>query len=298
MNARLGVVAFAVAVAVTLQAQRDAGAVPDDGGAGSRPCEEDAARLVERVRTAIDPYRDPAAARRDGYRPLGHDFPGMGAHWVNPRYAVQSEFDPDRPAILLYAQREGEPVLAGAAFVAILDPGAGPPGPAYLAHAWHEHSGALEEELFAADHSAVAPPDRFRVMVLHVWTHGPVAGGRFDVQNWALPFVREGIEPVREAALARAASLAASAPYYTAVFRHAGVPAADVAALQTRVDDAALASAELLRRARGGRLDGATARALRNNWTSLSTDVGARWPSAAHALRRLERDLPVSLECE
>jgi hypothetical protein len=245
-------------------------------------CEEEIDRIVATVTAAIEGYRDPAVAARDGFRPVAHDFPGMGEHWLNLRRAVRDEFDPTRPPILLYARRAGEPVLVGAAFIAMRDPGEPLPGPVFLRHAWHDHSGPLDDELFAGDHTEQPDPDRFAVMVLHVWTRPPSGGGVFDVQNWDLPLLRAGL-PSRSPELeaARALSLATSTDYYRTVFLRAGVPPDERPMLNAMLDDARREVVSLID------ASAATTNELSDVWRRLEERVIGRWPVTRAAVTRL-----------
>lgn len=255
---------------------------PPAGAQQSLSCEEEVDRLVATVSAAIDGYRDPAAAVRDGFRPVAHDFPGMGEHWLDLRRAVRDEFDPTRPPILLYARRAGEPLLVGAAFVAMRDPGEPLPGPEFLRHAWHDHSGPLDDELFAGDHREQPDPDRFAVMVLHVWTSRPSGGGVFDVQNWDLPFLRVGL-PSRspEPEAARALSLVTSIDYYRTAFLRAGLPLDDRPVLNAMLDDARREVVSLIDAA------ASTTNELSGTWRRLEERIIARWPETRPGMARL-----------
>lgn len=265
---------------------------PPAGAQQSLSCVEQIDRLVATVAAAIDGYRDPAVAVRDGFRPVAHDFPGMGEHWLDLRRAVRDEFDPTRPPILLYAHRAGEPVLVGGAFIAMRDPGEPLPGPEFLRHAWHDHSGPLDGELFAGDHREQPDPDRFAVMVLHVWTRPPSGGGVFDVQNWDLPFLRAGLPshaPDPEAA--RALSLANSADYYRTVFLHAGVPRAEYAVLSAVLEEARSEVVELID------ASAATTDELSDVWRRLEARIVTQWPATRAGVARLTTSPRVHPAC-
>lgn len=263
--------------------------------AQTRPCDAEAAALVDAVGSAIARYADSDAARLDGFRPISFDFPGMGQHWINLRHAAVDRFDPTRPPILLYAERDGDAVLVGAAFIALRDPGEPVPGPVALRDAWHEHAGTLEEELLAADHHSHTDDDSFAVLVLHVWAAPPLDGGWFDVQNWRLPWIRSGVEPATVSSdAARALSLLHSRDYYADYLLRSGVPAADRTALDGMLRDgvdrvAALIAAE----------PGATSDAdLEAEWRAFTGGIAALWPDARAALDRLAFDPRVRLACE
>jgi hypothetical protein len=95
-----------------------------------------------------------------------------------------------------------------------------PDGPAPR-EAWHVHDGTLVEEAVQPDHDAHQAvgtgPDMGGVAVLHAWIYVANPAGLFASDNWALPFVRLGLEPPARfpEAAARALALAADgAPFY------------------------------------------------------------------------------------
>jgi hypothetical protein len=137
-------------------------------------------------------YADRRAAAADGYRRVGPDFPGMGEHWLNTAMLLSGKLDANRPTILIYAPIAGEVKLLGVGFVATTrddETAHGVPG---WPETWHEHSGLF------ADESGVAPGARAQagthVWVLHAWTTLANPGGRFTPDNWALPFLRAGLD--------------------------------------------------------------------------------------------------------
>ncbi|MEO5816702.1 MAG: hypothetical protein ABIT20_15620 [Gemmatimonadaceae bacterium] len=137
-------------------------------------------------------YADRRSAAADGYRRIGPDFPGMGEHWLNTAMLLSGKIDAKRPTILIYANIAGEPKLLGAGFVTTTrgdESALGVPG---WPDAWHEHSGLL------ADESGVAPGASAQggthVWVLHAWTALVNPGGQFTPDNWALPFLRAGLD--------------------------------------------------------------------------------------------------------
>lgn len=168
--------------------------------------------------TAI--FRDRAAAIAAGYRLMGPESPAMGRHWVHPGLLLKGTIDPAHPQILSYATVGGQPVLVGVAY-AVPAGVALPVGPAPPT-AWHVHDGTVVEEAVQPDHDAHRAPAREDstargVAVLHAWIYIANPGGLFAADNWALPFVRLGLEPPTGGAVdaARALSLAAgSVTYY------------------------------------------------------------------------------------
>lgn len=175
--------------------------------------------FVAAARRGTESYQDRSAAIAAGYRPMGPESPAMGQHWVHPGLLIQGVVDPARPQILSYATVAGRPVLVGVAYA--VPAGAPlPDGPAPR-EAWHVHDGTLVEEAVQPDHDAHRAvgtgPAMGGVAVLHAWICVANPAGLFASDNWALPFVRLGLEPparVPEAA-ARALALAAGGvPFY------------------------------------------------------------------------------------
>ena len=137
----------------------------------------------------------------------------MGRHWVHPGLLLQGQVDPARPQILSYATIGSQSVLVGVGYA--VPAGADiPAGPAPRV-AWHIHDGTIIEEAVQPDHDAHAAGQADArtggVAVLHAWVHVANPAGLFASDNWALPFVRLGLEPPAGAseAAARALSLVA-----------------------------------------------------------------------------------------
>ena len=256
-------------------------------------CDVETETLLDSVRAAVVRYADADAAELDGFRAISHDFPGMGEHWINLRHAALDRFDPSRPPILLYARRDGRPVLVGAAFVTLRDAGETAPGPAALRSAWHEHSGTLDQELFAADHHAGHDDGGFAVLVLHVWSTPPLGGGWFDVQNWRLPWLRAGID-ARSADVdaARAVSLTTSRAFYRHALLRGGIPLEDADELDVILDARAARAAALLASTSG--LDEAALAAV---WLGFVDRLRSRWPDAHASIESLLADPRVDVTC-
>ena len=265
----------------------------------ARRCSE-AAPLLAAVRAAVTRYEDIELAKADGYARVGHDFPGMGEHWVNLRIASADRFDPSRPQILLYTHAGNRRSIVGAAFTAIVDAGERMPGPAFLQSAWHEHSGTLDNELLAVDHTRHTTSDSTRVFVLHVWTHGAAPAREFDVENWQLPFRRAGLRSphASDVVVGRAISLLTSRAYYADVLTRFGVPASANSALRNVIDTHAAAMRRVVARLpaeRSWTVQDSTA--VRAVWTAFRDDVARRWPATSQQLRALERTPHVRLQC-
>src|SRR6185437_5295770 len=181
------VAARALATPATPQSRRPPAAVTNDTAG---------ARFLWRVRTSTARYRDREQAVLDGYRPIGGDFPGMGEHWIDIGTLFSRTFTPDRPAILEYATIDGRPTLVGVAYALPLLPGEMPPAlPGNVA--WHLHAGTVadESDLLSQAMESHASMHGARLAMVHVWAWLPNPGGTFHAENWALPFVRAGVDP-------------------------------------------------------------------------------------------------------
>jgi hypothetical protein len=152
--------------------------------------------FLARVRAGTEKYRDLQTAVAEGYRPIGPEAPAMGRHWVQPGLLVATRFDPDHPPLLEYASIRGRAVLVGVAYALPLGPDESPPDFPAGRTAWHSHTGSLADEGFRLTHDdahAMHPGER--VAVLHVWVWLDNPAGPFVPVNWALPYVRAGLEP-------------------------------------------------------------------------------------------------------
>ncbi len=224
-------------------------------------------------------YADRRAAAADGYRRIGPDFPGMGEHWLNTAVLLSGKLDANRPTILIYAPIAGAVQLLGVGFVTTTrgdETARGVPG---WPEAWHEHSGLL------ADESGVAPGASAQggthVWVLHAWTSLANPGGQFTPDNWALPFLRAGLDvpPHADADAARAlAMLNGGDVYLRDVLTDAGLRAT----ARTMAVDSTLATS----RARVAALVRA-----RRSPKALSTDelsaLQGEWQAMSKSLRTL-----------
>jgi hypothetical protein len=254
--------------------------------AEAQRCDQ-AVKLVATVREATARYRNPELAKRDGYRNISHDFPGMGEHWINVGLATADTFDAQHPSILLYARTKDRLELVGAAFTSFLDAGEKMPGPAFLASKWHGHAGTLDDELFAARHGDQIRTDEFNVLVLHVWTWLPNNVDPFAVENWRLPALRAGLrhDPPNPDA-ARAQSLLTSAEYYRIALGKLGVPSSaqtELIAVIRRYGAEAAAQKEPSK--------------LAGVWRRFIGDIAYRWPQTRGGLSRLTRSTHETTTC-
>jgi hypothetical protein len=213
--------------------------VAADAAGQSAPEQDSVRTFLDAAARASEQYADRAVAIRQGYRKVGPDFPGMGEHWVQPGRLVSGRFVAEAPPILTYATIDGQPVLTGVAYALPLAPGESPPAFPRGDH-WHDHAASVDEESLLIAPLAAARAHAHgntvhapRLAMLHAWLWSPNPDGVFAQDNWALPYLRLGLDPPphidRDAA--RALSfLNGGDDYYRALFR-AAVPL-DAAALQ------------------------------------------------------------------
>lgn len=164
--------------------------------------------LIE-ARQGTSAYHNAENAVRDGFVPIGPDAPAMGRHWVNIGRVLDGRFEPGRPSVLTYIERENDLVLVGVAYAMPLSPGEQTPGP-FPQSAWHVHAGSVSDEgaLFGHDMAPTEVQRQRGVAVLHVWAWSTNPHGLVAADNWALPFLRRSQEPpTREPGLLRAAAL-------------------------------------------------------------------------------------------
>ena len=243
----------------------------DEGRAVLDSFADETARRIPR-------FADRRAAIAAGYRRIGTDFPSMGEHWLHPGALLAQRVDPDRPTILAYADIDGRPTLLGAGYVITTrgDAAARAPGwPTY----WHEHSGLLSDESGAHVGAAQESDSATHVWVLHVWTALPNPLGRYDSDNWALPFARAGIEPPEgiDADIGRVFALAVAGgdEYLRRVLTDAGIRTREASArdraIDAAIEEARLVAVAVAARAGGtGVLAAPDARALREAWDDLA----------------------------
>lgn len=152
--------------------------------------------FLDRARAATEKYRDQRVAIVDGYRAIGAEAPAMGQHWLHPGLLVAARFDVEHPPVLEYVTVQGRPVLAGVGYALPLGPGELPPDSPAGRTAWHSHAGGVEEESVRLSHDETHTEHHAeRVEVLHAWVRVDNPAGPFAPLNWALPFVRAGLEP-------------------------------------------------------------------------------------------------------
>jgi hypothetical protein len=188
--------------------------------------------FVQAARAATDRYHDRSRAIADGFRLLGPDFPAMGEHWVHPGRMIDGTLDVAKPQALSYAVIDGRPVLVGVIYARPLHGTEAAPDFPVPGYPWHDHVGAIDEESVLLHHvptgEGAAPGVRLAMLHAWVWTDNP--DGVFAADNWALPFVRLGLEvPLQiPPSAARALSLLSGGDaYYRLLFRALVRPAAE-----------------------------------------------------------------------
>lgn len=168
-------------------------------GQGPAPCDSSLIREPEGFAAcalfATRKYRDQAEAILDGFRPIGDDFPAMGEHWIHVGRVFDGRLDPARPEILSYARLDGEPVLLGVAYALPLLAGESPPSWPVAPEAWHDHYGSLDEETFQPRSHMDPSADGPRIAMLHAWIWAENPDGLFAADNWAIPYLKLGLEP-------------------------------------------------------------------------------------------------------
>jgi hypothetical protein len=239
--------------------------------------------LADETASRLPRFADRRAAIAAGYRRIGTDFPSMGEHWLHPGALLAQRIDPDRPTILAYADIEGTPTLLGAGYVITTrgDAAARAPGwPTY----WHEHSGLLSDESGAHVGAAQESDSATHVWVLHVWTALPNPLGRYDSDNWALPFARAGITAPAtiDADIGRVFSLAVAGgdEYLRRVLTDAGLRTGDALPRDRAIDGAIEAAREVAvavaaRAGGAGVLSARGSSELRDAWDELARQLRA-----------------------
>jgi hypothetical protein len=227
-------------------------------------------RFVDCARQGTAAYRDLNAAIRDGYRPIGGDFPAMGEHWIHVGRVFDGELDPARPEVLSYVRVGGNPVLLGAAYAVPLLADEAPPDWPAGREAWHDHYRGLDEETFLPEHHiSGAGRSGPRIAMLHAWIWAPNPDGMFAADNWAVPYLRLGFEvPEAPVSASRALSLASGGQdYFLRVIERVG---GESAGIREAFGAAAVEVRALLMRPTGGSAPGpARLEQLSRVWETL-----------------------------
>lgn len=265
-----------------------------------RPAEADPAAFVAESRAATARYADQRNAVNDGFTRVGVEFPAMGEHWVSFSRVMEDSFAAHRPSVLIYMNERAGPRLAGVAYTRLLTGRGTPPSFPYEG-AWHEHSGAVDEESLPFGHTGHAKPsaagdDSPRLFILHAWVWVPNADGVFATDNWSLPLARLGISVAagtpRE--VVRAISLATDDDeYHRLVLRTtlALTDAEDSLAATAITTHRARAAAEVARLGRGHRLSREESDHFLAIWDGMWLELGRLLPARAGPLRDLRRQM-------
>ena len=184
------------------------------------------ARFVAQARAGTERYRDRTVAIDEGFRLVGPDFPGMGEHWINVARLLSARFDPANPAMLQYAEIDGEPTLVAVTYALALVDGDSAPG--FPSRAlWHQHRNTVDEESLIDQH-VLDDSHRTggRVAMLHAWVWLENPDGLFQSDNWRLPFERlhltAGGAQISSAAARALSLLTGGDAYHETVFAQLG----------------------------------------------------------------------------
>jgi hypothetical protein len=183
--------------------------------------------FIESARVATAKYQDRSVAIADGYRQIGSDFPAMGEHWINIGLLFDGKFDPAHPEVLTYVVVAGKPQLLGVAYVLPLLAGESAPDWPVSKDKWHDHFRTLQEETALPEHHTSGyAGDKPRLTMLHAWIWLANPAGMFAADNWAIPYIRQGIKPAQGApdTAAKALALVSGGAEYFSASVHAAVP--------------------------------------------------------------------------
>lgn len=252
--------------------------------------------FVRCARIGTERFHDRDSAILEGYRRIGGDFPAMGEHWINIGLVFDNELDPRRPEVLSYAVIDDEPVLLGVAYALPLLKGEAPPEVPVGRDAWHDHSKTIGAETFLPGHETAETSGSARIAMLHAWIWAPNPVGMFVPDNWAIPYVRLGLEPSDSVAAARALSLASGAQAY---FKGMVDEVADLSGMESMgvrgaFDSALSAVTDVLGARDGSRLGEGEARRLGEIWERMWRDIRALADDETRV--ELDRILPGLLE--
>jgi hypothetical protein len=186
-------------------------------------------------------------------------------------------------------------VLTGVIYAKPLVPGE--PLPAFPAPGfpWHDHAGAIDEESVLLHHMPTSGDGAggVRLTMLHAWVWVANPDGVFSADNWALPFIRLGLDVPggTPTDAARMLSLLAGGDrYYRMLLRALARPTPEEEEAAAGRIAAARAGLEawLPGAVRGQALDEAALAELATGWSELWADIaGGLRPDAAARLHPL-----------
>lgn len=232
--------------------------------------------FVDCARTGTEKYRDRAAAIADGYRLIGSDFPAMGEHWIRISSLFDGRFDAARPEVLNYVIVRGRPQLLGVGYAVPLLGGERPPdGPAGQS-AWHDHTRSIAEEtMLPHHHTEGRAAEGARLAMMHAWIWSPNPEGTFAADNWALPFLRLGLDPDAAAtpAAAKALSLASGGASYFMSSIAAVAASRDATEVSAAFQRAAMTVQGIVRENNDRRLNATRMQQLADTWRELWLEI-------------------------
>lgn len=197
----------------------------------------------------------------------------MGEHWVHTGLLFDGRYDVARPEFLSYVLVDGSPRLVGVAYALPLldgeEPPDGPAGP----EAWHSHSRGLDDEtLLPHHHHSGHGSQGPRLAMVHAWIWLPNPDGLFAADNWAIPFLRLGLEPPEgdAAAAGKALSLLSGGDRYVSRVVHAALaPGATHPQLESQIAATRACVKAALAERSGERLSPPQHAALGEMWRGL-----------------------------
>jgi hypothetical protein len=208
----------------------------------------------------------------------------MGEHWLHVGRLFDGVYDAERPEFLTYLSIAGRPRLLGVAYaLPLLGDEEPPEAPAGRA-AWHTHAGTLDEETLAPHHGHHGSGRGPRLAMVHAWVWLPNPEGTFAADNWAIPYLRLGLEPRTRAPVdaGKALSLLVGADLYLAeaLGTRGGLTAGETRRVRKAIAQARAQVAELRRSSMTGELTDREAEALAGLWQALwrgiASDLGAQ----------------------
>jgi hypothetical protein len=261
--------------------------------------------FTKEARAATRRYESQREAINDGFTRVGVEFPAMGEHWVSFARVNEDSLAANRPSVLIYTNVGGEPRLAGVAYTKLLTGRDSPPEFPF-AGAWHEHSGAVNEESLPMGHThgAVPSPSRNdvvpsaardllspRLFILHAWLFVDNPEGIFATDNWSLPLTKLGLAaPPAERDGIHAIALAQDGDEYHRMVIRTTLKLSDHddSAVARVIDTQRLRAEKEVAAIRASRrFTGETAARLSNTWKAMWLELERALPTRVAELRHL-----------